>query len=373
MQKLTVISHFYNEEYLLPFWLKHHTRLFDHGILIDYDSTDKSVEIIKQYAPNWEIVKSRNQYFHRELIDPEVVEIERRVDGWKTALNITEFIFHPDLRAYLSNLDPSVNGVWLPPITMIDEDIEQVPLSTELPLLLQKAYGVIGKNELRPTNRLIHRKRHGEYKGEGRHASYMDKTFLAGDIFYCWFGWCPWNKDFLKRKLQIQDKMTDEYKSGYGLEKSQPHIITKVELLNKFKNIKEKYMSNLHEDYIYSFLFNEIGKSYSDKEYRFPTGLICGEEQYNLTKLSSLLKSLSYEYFRIFKPPKRKEVYPSVHSIDNDTVKGEEFLYYVLKFTANWVKNAVGRVGIRMAVTKDDKIIVDSSHLPPNEFGGPHA
>ena len=38
---------FYNEEYLLPWWLAHHTKLFDHGILINKGSTDRSVEICK--------------------------------------------------------------------------------------------------------------------------------------------------------------------------------------------------------------------------------------------------------------------------------------------------------------------------------------
>ena len=36
--RLTVICHFRNEEVLLPFWLRHHALLFDHGILIDYGS-----------------------------------------------------------------------------------------------------------------------------------------------------------------------------------------------------------------------------------------------------------------------------------------------------------------------------------------------
>lgn len=48
---LTVISHFYNEEYLLPWWLNHHKNIFDNGILINYGSTDKSVEIIKSICP----------------------------------------------------------------------------------------------------------------------------------------------------------------------------------------------------------------------------------------------------------------------------------------------------------------------------------
>ena len=50
----TVISHFYNEEYLLPWWLMHHTKLFDHGILINKGSTDRSAQISKRFAPYWE-------------------------------------------------------------------------------------------------------------------------------------------------------------------------------------------------------------------------------------------------------------------------------------------------------------------------------
>lgn len=56
----TIISHFYNEEYLLPWWLMHHTKIFDHGILINRGSTDRSVEICKLFAPNWEVRDSKS-------------------------------------------------------------------------------------------------------------------------------------------------------------------------------------------------------------------------------------------------------------------------------------------------------------------------
>ena len=76
--KKTIISHFYNEEYLLPFWLKHHSKMFDHGILIDYNSTDRSVDIIREICPTWEIIDSRNELFDAVLIDKEVEDIETR-------------------------------------------------------------------------------------------------------------------------------------------------------------------------------------------------------------------------------------------------------------------------------------------------------
>lgn len=49
----TVLCHFYNEEYLLPWWLKHHRSMFDHGALIDHGSTDNSLDICRQLVPEW--------------------------------------------------------------------------------------------------------------------------------------------------------------------------------------------------------------------------------------------------------------------------------------------------------------------------------
>ena len=70
----TVITHFYNEEYLLPWWLNHHKKYFDHGIMIDYGSTDKSVEIIKEICPNWEIHNTKYEYFYAPWIEHEILE-----------------------------------------------------------------------------------------------------------------------------------------------------------------------------------------------------------------------------------------------------------------------------------------------------------
>ena len=96
--KITLISHIFNEEYLLPFWLEHHSQIFDHGIIIDYCSTDRSVEIINKICPKWKVVKTKNlnqngtPNFQAKLIDIEVNEIESTIDGYKMCLNATEFL-----------------------------------------------------------------------------------------------------------------------------------------------------------------------------------------------------------------------------------------------------------------------------------------
>lgn len=88
----TIITHFYNEEFLLPWWLNHHKHIFDHGILIDYASTDRSRAIIKEICPNWIVLNSKERDFGAEACDRQVTEIERNLKGWRIALNVTEFI-----------------------------------------------------------------------------------------------------------------------------------------------------------------------------------------------------------------------------------------------------------------------------------------
>ena len=61
--KKTVIAHFYNEEFMMEWWLNHHLNLFDHGILINHKSTDRSVEIIRDIAPEWSILDTSLEFF----------------------------------------------------------------------------------------------------------------------------------------------------------------------------------------------------------------------------------------------------------------------------------------------------------------------
>ena len=74
--KTTLISHVFNEEYLLPFWLTHHKQLFDEIIIVDYNSTDKSIEICKSICPNCIIKKTRNCNFEAEKVDNEIMDID---------------------------------------------------------------------------------------------------------------------------------------------------------------------------------------------------------------------------------------------------------------------------------------------------------
>ena len=358
-EKLTIITHVYNEEYLLPFWLKHHKRLFDHGIIVDYHSTDRSVEIIKEICPTWEIIPSINKYYSRPTLGPELTEIEKSLTGWKTILNVTEFIFHPDLRTYLNTLSPTVNGVWTPPISLIDDDPLN-PLCDDSPLVLQKFYGVIGKNEVRPTNRLIHRKSHGEWKGEGRHDSYMNRTFVAGDLFHVWLGWCPWREEFIKRKLQIQDKMTPEYKEGKAKEEVGYHIINKETLNIEFRKHHENDCKYLFADPVYEFLYKEIEKSYDDTNYKFNPFLVPDQFEYNMRRLESQIRAIGDGFLIMTTNPKTKDTFFAVDCSDNGN-QGE-FIAKIFQTMAKWTKKRLHPFSLRILVTdkKRNEVVADS-------------
>ena len=89
----TLLTHIFNEEYLLPFWLNHHKKLFDKIIIVDYRSTDRSIEICKLICPECTVITSQNLDFGAVNVDKEMMELEDRIEGIKMILNTTEFLF----------------------------------------------------------------------------------------------------------------------------------------------------------------------------------------------------------------------------------------------------------------------------------------
>ena len=229
-----IISHFLNEEFLLPYWLKHHVPMFDHGIMIDYGSSDASVDIIQELAPDWEIRRTKVEKFEEPFIGLEIQDIEQELPthSWKVALNTTEFLVCPDLRTFIEEFEeefPALPGFRTTGIVMVDSPEEQGrPLTSEF-LLLQRKHGVVEQlgcqnvvtGKWGPSRcRFVHRLPHGGYS-YGRHMTNyqyalgaIDRKYTAGqywwknssdgilgferwigthpEIFVSWFGrYCP--------------------------------------------------------------------------------------------------------------------------------------------------------------------------------------
>ena len=227
----TVITHVFNEELLLPFWLKHHTPLFDYGVIIDYDSTDRTVEIAKELAPSWEVIRSCNRDFGAEACDNEIMAKEKTIAGWKVALCVTEFVLHNDLTGYLQQHEvqhPDSVCIGVQSYGVVDT-LEQ-RLSNPVinkSLVLQRHNGFAAFER---KHRYIHKAQTGKYS-VGRHVTYLPVT-LVQDLSLLWFGYSPMTPEGVARKLQIQEKIPQSDKDSLtGYE----HIIDATQLENQYQ------------------------------------------------------------------------------------------------------------------------------------------
>lgn len=218
----TVICHFYNEQYLLPWWLSHHAALFDHGVMIDHGCTDGSLDIVRAVVPHWRIVRSRFTEFDSFLTDFEVMGYEENIPGWKIALNVTEFLapavaLDAIERQLIDNdqLACSCSGY-----IMVDPHPEQLP-DHALSLPLQKPWGIddnafcdpqervqLGLPASLTRNRVFHRAPVGMYT-IGRHGSYLpDAQVRYVDLPLLHFGYSPWNDLYRRRARQIGGRVS---------------------------------------------------------------------------------------------------------------------------------------------------------------------
>lgn len=197
----TVIMHFYNEDYLLPWWLSHHTPLFDHGILIDYDSTDASIGLCRELAPDWEIRTSRNRHFAAAEVDAEVMDIERGLSGWKIALTTTEFLLCRG-RLHDALAFPHCGGIRTRSAVLVDPpELIDVEPDYMVPLLSQRYWGYAEGNLAGTHRRLIHKHSCGGYR-YGRH-SYEAPHVESDLLCTVWLQFCPMTPRGRCRKTQI--------------------------------------------------------------------------------------------------------------------------------------------------------------------------
>lgn len=246
--KRTILSHFYNEEYLLPWWLKHHREMFDHGVMVNYASTDSSVEIIRNLCPTWDIVDSVNPTFDATKIESEMNQYEALHPGWKMILNTTEF-----LMGDMSILDdPNAPEFYVARChIMVDSpETEYVEPHPDKSLLLTRTNGINtfekwGQEHKRVRNcRLMHRNSHFGYH-LGRHYTQENTE----DLHVLWYGFSPFTKRLLERKLQIKTRIPeDNVVRGMGAE----HMYTKEKMLKEMRRFQSssKDMSDLIRKYV---------------------------------------------------------------------------------------------------------------------------
>jgi hypothetical protein len=205
--KKTVLLHFYNESYLLPFWLNHHRERFDHGILLNNGSTDNSIEIINDLVPNWTMINNTSA-FDAENLENIFYDLDLNIKGIRIILTATEFIMG-DLQIAENSevVVPSVDLVSLPGEFPFDEDKpfhEQIKVGIDYK---SKWPGRSRRGRLLTTVPRRHI--------PGRH---FDGNVLQPALIYR-VGNCLVNENMISRRLQIQKTISkSDINKGFGNE-----------------------------------------------------------------------------------------------------------------------------------------------------------
>lgn len=201
----TILTHIYNEEYLLPWWLNHHKQFFDHGIIVDYQSTDRSLDIVRLICPTWKIIHSRNLSFEAHQVDEEITDIERSITGWRCCLTATEFLIG---NYRLLDDTPMLNyqvrqSQYLAPcIAIVDENYMHTNVDSNRPLYEQFTHGVkFPGTSRRYFWRSIHN--HPVEYTPGRHFK-SDQTLDECQFIVTKYNYAPMTVEGIKRKSQIQ-------------------------------------------------------------------------------------------------------------------------------------------------------------------------
>ena len=235
--KTLLITHFYNEEFLLPYWIMHHAPMFDEVVLINYDSTDKSLEIIKNLAPShWKVITSRNRYFSATAVDVEVRDIEKTYPNemFKIALTVTEFLVWPGMKSWLAENNSNVFKVHASNIAGDDN----LKLVADLPLIRQRAqYTNFGQDY----SRFIHRgHQSNNFYVVGRHKINTNYQSVPEAIIfkYCYSPWL----EMLPRKLQIGGRQPkSDIDNGLGFQ----HQFNLDQLTNEKNNAMSQVVCDL--------------------------------------------------------------------------------------------------------------------------------
>ena len=249
----TVLTHFYNEEYLLPFWIDHHNRIFDRGILVNHRSTDRSVEIAQKMAPDWLVIDSKTVDFDAPSCDTAMYDLEGLLPKgeWRITLNTTEFLFG-DVDV-LQDFNHEVQYL-IASHCMVDMDTEKEPTNDEL-LVKQKAFGIPPEkthHSMHPAHHLAFRRfrsihNHQVPYGVGRQFGHGPPDI---NLWPLWYNNCPWNDPMKARKLQIQSQIPEHNKQrGWGFQ----HLFPIDRMEEDYQAMKEHAddLSPLFEKYMH--------------------------------------------------------------------------------------------------------------------------
>lgn len=213
---LGLVTHVWNEEVLLPHWIRHHLPLADDCIIIDHGSTDSTLDICKELAPHWRVVPTKLPAFDAHLLDAEVQETELLLSTeWKMALNVTEFLFHSTLRTLMEEFK-DYDAIGFKAYMMVDKVLD---LPLDAPLWQNRTFGYMDDGSAMNSRRgrYMHSHDHGHYN-LGRHGTSFPRHIESDDWNILFASFSPWPQA-IKRKLQIQERIPlSDKQNGFGIQ-----------------------------------------------------------------------------------------------------------------------------------------------------------
>ena len=212
--EVNLVTHIFNEELLLPYYIHHYAHMIDHAVVLDYASTDRSREIVYRNAPDqWVVQESRNALFDALDVDEEVIDCERKFEpsSWKMTPTITEYFMCPNMfTALTKHKDAGHHGIMSPLYAPNGKD--EIPFEPLYPLAIQRSQ-IIDPQLFVFNSHGMHRTYMSHnYYGPGRHDICVEN--VVQDFYYLKFKFTPW-PDSLDRQDQMKSKLA-QLRNGFG-------------------------------------------------------------------------------------------------------------------------------------------------------------
>jgi hypothetical protein len=226
----TLISHIYNEEFLLPYFIDRHYDKFENGIIVDFGSTDHSRKILAAKAPRWKVIDSPIEEFHANSLDELISNIDADIEGVRIVLTAAEYLIGDPHFVKSQEIIPTISLVALP---------GDIPFQQGRPFHEQCTWGIPVRDPVedkrsewlsRRPGRSIHDHqidyplgRHFQLRGESNLLIYRVSNCLISD-------------EMIKRRLQIQTKIPDSDKiAGLGWQHTSGDKLDETTLLETIR------------------------------------------------------------------------------------------------------------------------------------------
>lgn len=201
----TVIGYFQNDEFLLPYWLKHTKRLFGNGIMLNCGSTDGSVDIVKEVCPHWQLIQAKHHPSDEANFLKEIMQYERGIRGWKMVLDPSEFLILDNLENYLQlGHIKRYTAIKFQAMIMVEsEDEKKYPLDKDSELIFQRTNGYPESSSghledgVMRRCKIIHRSFSGGYRF-GLYDTTIKSLFFEPNVYLSWFGCTSSEKELAK-------------------------------------------------------------------------------------------------------------------------------------------------------------------------------